>query len=230
MSAPMMAQLHAHVEELERWGDGAALVYTGSGGTFCSGLDFELARSILSTPEAGRAMADFMADILGRLRQLPLISVAAIDGHAVGGGAEFATTADWRVFAPNARMRFVHAKMGTSPGWGGGARLVGLVGRAQALRCLAHGMPLDAAAATAIGLCDGVADADEPAADAAERLLLQPALEHAASTEALRAIKAAVAAASDVTADAREGEATALASVWGSGANKAIVEQTVRSR
>ena len=228
VSGPMIAQLSEHVDTLSRWDEGAALVLTGAGGHFCAGLDLALARSEFSTPESGRMMNEVMGGLLHRMRQLPLLSVAAIDGYAIGGGAELATATDWRVMAtaPGATLRFVHAKMGVSPGWGGGARLVGLVGRAQALRCLAHGKSLDAGAASAIGLCDAVAEAGEPAADAAERLLFAPALAHAASTEALRAIKTAVAAASEVAAEVRKAEAAALVSVWGSGANHRIIERT----
>jgi len=225
ISGPMMAQLSEHISMLEQWDEGAAVVLTGADGTFCSGLDFELARSHMSTPENGRLMADTMGSILHRLRQCQLFSVAAIDGHAVGGGAELATATDWRVMAPDATLRFVHARMGTSPGWGGGARLVGLVGRAHALRFLAHGTPITPAAALAVGLCDEVASHGETAAESAERVLVEPALAHAASTDALRAIKGAVAGASNLSDDVRDCEAAMLASVWGSGANRRIVEQ-----
>ena len=254
ISGPMMASLHEHMSTLEQWHEGSAVVLAGAGGTFCAGADLELVRSELNSPEAGRQMAAAMGDILHRLRQLPLLSVSAIEGHAIGGGAELATATDWRVMAPSAQLRFVHAKMGTSPGWGGAARLVQLVGRGAALRCLAHGTALRPADAMAIGLCDGVGDADEPAATAAERLLLAPAMAHTASIDALRAIKRvgtraiiaaharvhgltllpppstqAVAVASDVAEDVRLDEQRALASVWGSGANLRIV-QGIRER
>ena len=164
-------------------------------------------------------MAEFMGELLHRLRELPLLSVTAIDGYAIGGGAELATATDFRVFAAGARMAFVHARMGISPGWGGGARLVDLVGRAHALRLLALGTKVDADGAMALGLCDAVSDEGESAAAAAERVLLRPALDHASSHDALRAIKTAVSAASAVPRDVRAAEVNAVASVWGIGAN-----------
>ena len=165
-------------------------------------------------------MSKFMTETLYRLRQLPLLSVAAVDGFAVGGGAELTTSCDWRVMSSTATIRFVHAKMGAAPGWGGGARLVDLVGRREALKLLAHGTALDGAAALDLGLCDGVAEPGETAAAAATRLLIAPALEHAASIQSLRAIKTGVASASEISELVRGKETEAVGLVWGSEANR----------
>ncbi|KAL1521014.1 hypothetical protein AB1Y20_022571 [Prymnesium parvum] len=206
---------------LERWDDGAALLLSGAGGAFCAGLDLSAAE--LRSAEGGAMMSALMADTLHRLRQLPLLSVAAVDGAAVGGGAELATAADWRVMAAAGSLHFVHAARGAAPGWGGGARLVELLGRAGALRLLALGRRLDAPAAAALGLCDGIAAEGETAAAAAVRLLLAPALAHAASVDALRAIKRGVAGASEISPEVRANEAAALALVWGSEANRRML-------
>ncbi len=60
----------------------------------------------------------------------PLISVACL-GNALGGGAELATAADFRIMVPGAKVQFVQARMGVSAGWGGTSRLV----RASAFSC-----------------------------------------------------------------------------------------------
>ena len=220
--APTRApQLSDAVSELEQWDEGAAVVLTGAGGTFCAGLDLELARGELGTPEQGALMSQLMTETLYRFRQLPMLSVAAVDGYAVGGGAELTTAADWRVMAHDgATIRFVHARMGAAPGWGGGARLVQLVGRRQALKLLAHGTPLDGVSALRLGLCDGVGEAGEEAAEAATRLLIEPALEHAASVQSLRAIKTGIAAATEIAPSVRADETRAVGLVWGSEANR----------
>ena len=219
LTGPMMAQLEMAVGQLERWESGAGVVVSGEGGAaFCSGADYELARSI-QTAEDGVLMSEFVTGTLQRLRELPLLSVAAIDGVAVGGGAELCTAADWRVMASDASVRFVHAKMGASPGWGGAARLVSLVGRPRALRLLAEGAPLRAREATEWGLCDVEAPAGTSAAEAA-RALLEQIIENAATREGLRAIKRAVRGASEIDERVRREETAVLGSVWGSGAMK----------
>mmetsp|Transcript_31912 Transcript_31912/g.101674 ORF Transcript_31912/g.101674 Transcript_31912/m.101674 type:complete len:133 (+) Transcript_31912:74-472(+) len=78
--------------------------------------------------------------------------------------------------APGARVQFVQARMGVSTGWGGAGRLAETVGRREALRLLLHSPSLDAAAAVGAGLADAVGGEGEPAAEAAVRLLLEPAL------------------------------------------------------
>ena len=222
-----MKDLVEAVEKLESWNDGTALIISGSAGHFCAGLDFSLSRAEISTPESGHMMAELMGGLLHRLRQLPLLSVAAIDGAAIGGGAELATTCDWRVMSSKSKLRFVQASMGVSTGWGGAARLVNICGRREALKLLAHCSPLDAQAATRIGLCDGIAAEDECAADAALRLLIEPAHSAAASRDALRAVKTVVAATSDIDEAVRRAEMDAVASVWGVGANKQKFDEIV---
>ncbi|KAJ3317677.1 enoyl CoA hydratase domain-containing protein 1, partial [Gonapodya sp. JEL0774] len=56
--------------------------------------------------------------------------------YAIGGGAETTTACDFRVMHPMATVRFVQAKMGVVPGWGGANRLTRLVGAKEALRLL----------------------------------------------------------------------------------------------
>ena len=164
-SASMVAELAAHLDTLESWCgggggggggcSGVGLLLRGEGGFFCSGMDLDLA-SALPRSDA-LAVCAVMADSLRRLRSLPLVSVAAVEGGAFGGGAEAMTACDHRVMGTDATVRFVHATMGLSPGWGGAGRLARLVGRQHALRLLTTAAPLDAPAALAMGLVDAVA-------------------------------------------------------------------------
>ncbi|KAJ3091312.1 enoyl CoA hydratase domain-containing protein 1 [Quaeritorhiza haematococci] len=116
--------------------DMVAVVLTGEGGTFCSGFDLTAAQTSFLSPEAGQAMSLLMHHTIARFLRLPLVSVAAIDGYALGGGAELTTATDHRIMTEDATLRFVQVKMGVVPGWGGGTRLTRLIGRSNALRLL----------------------------------------------------------------------------------------------
>ncbi|KAG7273241.1 hypothetical protein CRUP_001337 [Coryphaenoides rupestris] len=76
----------------------------------------------------GMKMCMFMQDALTRLLRLPLVSVALVEGRALGGGAELTTACDFRLVTRDSRIQFVHKHMGLVPGWGGAARLVPIRG------------------------------------------------------------------------------------------------------
>ncbi len=110
-----------------------------------------------------------MHDSLTRLSRLPLVSACLVDGRAIGGGAELSLWTDFRVFTTAGQLAFVQASMGLSTGFSGGKLLVDLVGRRRAVDILLNCRRLDAAAASEVGLCDAVVDADceETAVEAA---------------------------------------------------------------
>lgn len=83
----MMVGLAEAVDELEQWEHGKALILHGCEGSFCSGADLSIVKTI-NTPREGNLMCAFMERTLSRLESLPLVSVAAIEGRALGGGAE----------------------------------------------------------------------------------------------------------------------------------------------
>lgn len=83
----MMVKLAEVVDELEQWQHGKALILHGCDGSFCSGADLSIVKTI-NTPKEGNLMCAFMQRTLTRLGSLPLVSVAAIEGRALGGGAE----------------------------------------------------------------------------------------------------------------------------------------------
>jgi len=109
-----------------------------------------------AAPHEGKDMCAFMQDVTTRFTRLPCISVGVVVGGAVGGGTELTTACDHRIFAQGATWHAVQPRMGLSTGWGGGARLVRLVGRSRALRLLAGSEPIDADAALRMGLADAV--------------------------------------------------------------------------
>jgi ethylmalonyl-CoA/methylmalonyl-CoA decarboxylase len=208
MSASMMLELERCVEELEAW-PGAVLILRGAGSHFCAGADLALVQGPLSSKKGGKAMCEWMTALLNRIYNAPFISVSVVEGAAMGGGAELATATDFRLLCENARFQFVQAQRGLSPGWGGAARLVQIVGRTRALRLLAGAQAVSFSDALQWGLVDTVFP--EGGSRVALSAFLEPILEH--QSTAVRANKAALVAA------LREGvpsvgEAAAFESVW----------------
>jgi ethylmalonyl-CoA/methylmalonyl-CoA decarboxylase len=166
LSGKMMAELADIVTVLETEDVHRrlnAVVLIGTEGWFCAGADLRVAKQALSSREAGTAMGALMVDTLTRFRRLPLVSVACIEGGAYGGGAELATACDFRLMSSSAVIQFVQARMGVSPGWGGGARLYKIVGRQAALRLLCTAEKLPPSRALELQLADEVFDVDETA-------------------------------------------------------------------
>ncbi|XP_036395580.1 ethylmalonyl-CoA decarboxylase [Megalops cyprinoides] len=150
----MMLELQDRVTQLEEWTEGKGLILHGAAGTFCSGSDLNAVRAI-SNPQDGMKMCMFMQNVLTRLLRLPLISVALVEGRALGGGSELTTACDFRLMTQGSEIQFVHKHMGLVPGWGGAARLVRIVGSQNALKVLAGARKVDTDYGERIGLSDG---------------------------------------------------------------------------
>lgn len=165
------------------------VVISGAHGTFCSGGNLGAVRAHLAVPGAGRAFGAFMQGALDRLAALDAMVIAVVEGAALGGGAELVATADVVVAAPDARIGFVHARLGVSPGFGGGGRLVARVGPRAALEILAFARVLSASEARTLGLVDRIdPEPHAHAAALAQELLSLPA---AAVRGAKRVVRAA---------------------------------------
>jgi enoyl-CoA hydratase/carnithine racemase len=148
------------MDQLEKALDGAegaaALVLTGAGDrAFVSGGDLK-ELSALRTESEASAMAFRMRSICDRIAGFPAPTVAALNGHALGGGAEFAVAADIRLAADDIRIGFNQVTLDIMPAWGGAERLVTLVGYSKALLLAGTGTVLDAAEAERVGLVDRV--------------------------------------------------------------------------
>jgi len=133
-----------------------ALVVRGAGDrAFVSGGDLKQLAAIRTREEAS-AMAMRMRRICDRIASFPAPVVAALNGHALGGGAEVAVAADIRVAADDVKIGFTQCKLAIMPAWGGAERLAALVGRSRALLLAGTGTVLDAAEAERAGLVDVV--------------------------------------------------------------------------
>jgi len=148
------------MDQLEKALDAAegasALAITGAGDrAFVSGGDLK-ELSAIRTVEDAAAMARRMRSICDRLASFPAPVIAALNGHALGGGAEVAVAADIRLAADDIKIGFNQVALEIMPAWGGTERLAELVGKSKALLLAGTGIVLDAVHAERIGLIDQV--------------------------------------------------------------------------
>jgi enoyl-CoA hydratase len=143
-------------DALNRAAGALALVIRGGGDrAFVSGGDLkELAK--LRTLDDASAMAVRMRSICDQIAAFPAPVIAALNGHALGGGAEVAVSADIRIAADDIKIGFNQVSLAIMPAWGGAERLAALVGKGKALMLAGTGTILDAAAAERVGLVDQV--------------------------------------------------------------------------
>ncbi|MEV5834925.1 enoyl-CoA hydratase/isomerase family protein [Nocardia sp. NPDC052112] len=148
------------MDQLEKALDAAegarALAIRGAGDkAFVSGGDLKQL-SAIRTLEGAAEMAWRMRGICDRIAAFPAPVIAALNGHAFGGGAEVAVAADIRVAADDIKIAFNQVALAIMPAWGGAERLGALVGRSRALLLAGAGTVLDAAEAERLGLVDRV--------------------------------------------------------------------------
>jgi enoyl-CoA hydratase len=123
---------------------------------FAAGGDLRELASITMLEGAAEMAREAKAS-LETIRQFPVPVVAALNGDAMGGGAELSVACDFRIAASHARIGFVQGRLNISTAWGGGIDLMRLVGPSQALGLLCRGDMLAGAEAVALGLIDAVA-------------------------------------------------------------------------
>jgi enoyl-CoA hydratase/carnithine racemase len=138
------------------------VVVRGSGRSFSAGLD----RSVFSTLATGASTIDD-ADIAGfqagfnALADPDRITIAAVQGHAIGAGFQLALACDLRIAASDAQFAMAEVGLGLVPDLGGTKRLLDLVGYSRALEICVTGRRIGAAEALRIGLVTEVVEADQ---------------------------------------------------------------------
>jgi enoyl-CoA hydratase len=219
ISLETMAALDAALDEVAA---ATVLVIRGGGDrAFVSGGDLkDLAR--IRDFEGAVEMALRMRRLCDRIATFPAPVIAALNGHALGGGAEVSVAADIRVAADDATIAFNQSRLAIMPAWGGAERLAGIVGRPQALLLTTTGERIHAAEAHRIGLFDRVYP--RSAFDSSWR-----ALAAAVAASPSREIKKVIAAASPHHHPSLEKEAAAeFASLWVSDAHWAAADAVTK--
>ncbi|PMR75472.1 enoyl-CoA hydratase/isomerase family protein [Billgrantia endophytica] len=164
-----------------------AVVLTGAGDkSFAAGGDLHDLANVRTEAEA-LAMSREARRSLTSVAQFPVPVIAALNGDALGGGAELAVACDFIVAASTSRIGFIQGKLNISTAWGGGIRLRQRIGMTQALRLLSRAELLGASDAERIGLVDCTAAPDQ-SLDACVHEFCHPILQQA--PQVLRAFKA----------------------------------------
>lgn len=153
-----LERLRARVAELA--GDGAvrAVVVTGAGRAFAAGADIAEMRRL--DPVGAEAFSRLGHEAFAALEALPVPTLAAVNGFALGGGCELALACDWIYASAKARFGQPEVNLGLLPGFGGTSRLVRRVGPAWAKELILAGEPIDADTALRIGLANRVFEPD----------------------------------------------------------------------
>jgi enoyl-CoA hydratase/carnithine racemase len=158
ISEQLVRDLDAAMEELR--GDGAvrSVIVTGAGDrAFCAGAD-------LGSAFSGGTVQDFIRfgnGVLRKIERFPTPVIAAMNGHALGGGCEIAMACHLRILKETARMGQTESNLGIIPGYGGTQRLPRLIGRTKALEFLILGTQIPAAECLALGLVNRLAKEGE---------------------------------------------------------------------
>ena len=187
----MIDELHTLCLELEQ--EPRILILIGSGGIFASGADIAQLRD----RRAQDARAGINTTAFQRIRRLPMPVIAAVDGYALGGGAELAYAADIRIGTPATRIGNPETGLGIIAAAGATWRLPQIVGEARAAELVLTGRQLSATEALAWGLLSSLHEPDDLLAAAhavADRIAANDPL-------ATRHTKAALLAAPDAHPD-----------------------------
>jgi enoyl-CoA hydratase/carnithine racemase len=182
-------ELREAFREAAERADVGAVVIWGGPKIFAAGADIKQMAGF--GPGEIRPVVSALGDALDLLEAMPKVSIAAVEGFALGGGLELALAADLRYLAGGATVGQPEIRLGVIPGAGGTQRLTHLAGPGVARDLVYTGRRVAAAEAAGLGMAERVVT-DEPVLDAAVRDARSFA---AGPREALAAAKAAVRAA-----------------------------------
>ena len=141
------------------------MIRSAKPGMFIAGADLKEFVTWLDAPkEEVSSFCKRGQQLFGRFTKSNYVTVAAIDGICVGGGAELAVWCDRRIFTDRAETAFgfPEVKLGLFPGWGGTARTPRMLGLANGVELVTGGETIDARTAGVMGLANDVVQRTRP--------------------------------------------------------------------
>ena len=155
LSNEVLADISAALDQLEQESSVRVLIITGAGDkAFVAGADITELKDC--DAEAGFQTSLRGQHVYNRLEDSRLITIAAINGYALGGGCELAISCDIRLASDNARLGQPEVNLGIIPGYGGTQRLPRLVGKGKAMQMILTGDAVKPEDARCWGLVDEV--------------------------------------------------------------------------
>jgi len=149
LNRDVAAALEDSLGQLERARDVSVVVLSGRGRAFCAGND--IAEMPALSPSEAEALSQRWQDLMDRFARLPQVTMAAVQGYALGGGCMLAAAQDLRIAETGATFGLPEITLGFNPSYGI-ARLLDVVGGGHARELLLTGRTVDAAEALRMGL------------------------------------------------------------------------------
>jgi enoyl-CoA hydratase len=153
-----LKELDALLDEIATDSTLGIVIFTGEGKAFIAGADIK-EMSVLNAEE-GRAFGVLGQRIFYKLERLDQVTIAAVNGFALGGGCELALACDLRYAGAKAKMGQPEVTLGITPGFSGSQRLPKLIGLARAKELIFTGKMIGAVEAEQMGLVNKVVDGD----------------------------------------------------------------------
>jgi enoyl-CoA hydratase len=151
----ILTELSQCIDYIKNLKENKGLIITGSGEkSFVAGADiFEIREC---NKNDGKEFSEFGSNIFRTFSELEIVTIAAINGFAFGGGLELALACNLRFASENAKFSFPEINLGLMPGYGGTQRLPRLIGKSLAFEMIITGKTIDAEEALRIGLINAI--------------------------------------------------------------------------
>lgn len=151
LSVPICEQINDLVSDIERDPQVRVLVITGSGPkSFVAGADIN--ELVTYTPAQGYRHIEVGHRLFTRIENLPIPTIASVNGYCLGGGLEIAMACDIRLASANAKFGLPEINIAMVPGWGGAERLQRLIGQSRAAAMIITGEMISVDDAVSCGL------------------------------------------------------------------------------
>lgn len=159
LNTEMITEFRAKIKEISDLPGLQVVILTGEGIAFCGGADIEEMKGHDETSITG--FAGNGQSLCEELEEMPQVTIAAINGFALGGGMEVALACDLRIASEKAKLGLPEVTLGLIPGFGGTQRMARLIGTGRAKELIFTGGMIKPDRALELGILNGVCAPEE---------------------------------------------------------------------